>query len=122
MKCTPGSFIQDYSLFLLLCCVNSHIFMQGICDAGKVLNNAPVVPNKSDKTFNGSVCGGFRVFYDGFQIILLGHTPFKEILCPKYSIFSLKNSHLEGLNFSPWSQKCSNTALKHLMCSSCILE
>ena len=52
MKCVPGSFVQDHSLFLLFCHVTSCIFMQGICDPGKVLNKAPVVPNKSDKTLN----------------------------------------------------------------------
>ena len=71
--------------------------MQGVCDPGEVHNKAPVVPNKSDKTLNGSVYGGFGVFCDGLQVIP------EETLCPRYSIFPLENSHLEGLSFSPWS-------------------
>ena len=61
-----------------------------VCNMGKILNKAPVVPNKSDKTLNGSVHGGFRVFCDGLQVISAWPYPLQETLCPKYSIFSLK--------------------------------
>ena len=32
-----------------------------------------------------------------FKLSLLGYSPLEKTLCPKYSIFSLKNSHFEGL-------------------------
>ena len=77
VKCIPGSFIQDHLLFLLFCHVTSCIFMQGICDPGKVLNKVPVVPNKSDKTLNGSVHGGFGVLGSGLQVIPAWPYPFR---------------------------------------------
>ena len=122
MECIPGSVIQDHSLLLFLGHIATCILMQGVCNLGEVLNKVPVVPNKSNKTLNDSVHGRFGVFCDGSQVILLGHNPFKETLCPRFSNCSLKNSHLEGLSFSLWSQKCSNIAHKCMMCSSHILK
>ena len=51
--------------------------MQGICDPGKVLNEASVMPHKPDKTLDGGVCGRFRVFCNGLQIISAGLYPFQ---------------------------------------------
>ena len=82
MKCIPGSFVKDHSLFLLFCCVASCILMQEICHLGKVLNKMPVVPNKADKALNGSVRGGFGVFGDGLQVIPAWPYPFQGDTMP----------------------------------------
>ena len=50
---------------------------------------------KSDETLNGGVHHGSGYFVMALRLSLLGHTPFDETLCPKYSIFSLKNSHFD---------------------------
>ena len=65
----PGNFIQNHSLLLFLSGVTSHILMQGIHNCDEVLNEVSVVSNEPDKTLDGCVCYGFRIFGDGFQVI-----------------------------------------------------
>ena len=56
-------------LVLFLCCVTSCILVQGISNLGKVLNEASLVSNKTNKTLDSHICCGFRIFGDGFQVI-----------------------------------------------------
>ena len=83
MKCIPGGFTKDHLLFLLFCSVTFCILMQEICDLGGVLNKVPVVPNKADETLNGSICGGFKVFGDGLQVIPAWPYPFQGDTMPQ---------------------------------------
>ena len=113
MEHIPGCFIQDYPFILLLGCVTPCIFMQRVCNLGEVLNEAS----------NMVYIVGSAYFAMALRLSLLGQTPFDETLCPKYSIFSLKNLHLSlGLSFSPHSLKHSRTVHRHSTCSSCVLE
>ena len=96
--------------------------MQGVCNFGKVLNEVSTVSHDPMKPLMAVYIVGLGYLVMAFRLSLLGLTPFDETLCPKYSIFSLKNSHFLGLSFSLWSLKHSRTARKHSMCSSCVLE
>ena len=69
--------------------------MQGICNPGEVLNKVPVVPNKSHKTLNGSVCGGFGVFGNGLQVIPAW--PFRGDTMPQVLNFFFEELTFRGL-------------------------
>ena len=115
MKCIPGSFIQDHSLFLLGH-ITSCIFMQGVCNLGEVLNKAPVVPSKSDKTLNGSVCGGFGVLCDGLQVIPARPYPFQGDTMPQVLNFFLKELTVGRFKFQSMESKMLPTLLASVRC------
>ena len=73
--------------------------MQGVCSLGKVLNKAPVVPNKSDETLNGSVHGGFRVFCNGLQVLPTWSYPFRGGTMPQVLILFLEELTFGSLKF-----------------------
>ena len=103
MQCpAPKSYgmVPSIRLFLCLGSITSCIFMQGVCNPGEVLNKVPVVPNKSDKTLNGSVHGRFRVFCDGLQVIPAQPYPFQRNTISQVLNF-LEEFTLGRLKFQP---------------------
>ena len=82
-----------------------YILMQGVCDLGEVLNKAPVVLNKSDKTLKCSVHGGFGVFCDGLQVIPTWPYPFRGDTIPQVPKFFLKELTFGRLKFQSVESK-----------------
>ena len=79
--------------------------MLGVCNPDEVLNKVPVVPNKSDKTLNESVHGGFRVFCIGLQVIPTWPYPFRGDAMPQVLNFFLEELTFGRLKFQSMESK-----------------
>ena len=81
-----------------------------------------IVVAKSQETMCFHDVGGNGPFLNGSIFFGLVLIPSSDTMCPRYSNFHLKNSHLDGFNFSPNAESFSKTMHSLFNCSSSVLE